>query len=232
MKHSIKSSWWGRVRRWVLGLAALLGLAGGARAQGPVFDRVTECGQGINYFSLEQLAVDGAGNVYAAGAFRGMVAFGGILLSSAGGGGTGVPGGGVDNDWWVAKLDAAGAVVWAVRGGGAGDDQAHALALDGQGHVYVAGAGGSAVWEPEIELEYAGLAGGDSGSARRGHGDVAVAGPRQRQQWQRRVVPWAGRGRSGARIRGRAFGASGGGDRIRQHPVGAVGFWRWVRGAA
>ncbi len=138
MKHSIKSSWWGRVRRGVLGLAGLLGLAGVARAQGPVFDRVSECGQSpsSSNFLLEKIAVDAAGNTYATGFFEGAALFGATILTSAGG-----------KDWWVAKLDAAGAVAWAVRGGGPGEDRPYGLALDGQGHVFVGGqAQGQAVF--------------------------------------------------------------------------------------
>jgi hypothetical protein len=42
-------------------------------------------------------------------------------------------------DVWVAKLDANGAGIWAVRYGGTGDDRDPKLAMDAAGDVYVAG---------------------------------------------------------------------------------------------
>ncbi len=132
-----------RAPRFVGLLAVCLALAGGAHAQAPaapVFDRVSECGQSpsSSVFLVEKIAVDAAGNVYAAGYFAGVALFGSTLLTSAGG-----------TDWWVARLDAAGAVAWAVRGGGPGDDRPYGLALDGQGHVFVGGeAQGQATFGP------------------------------------------------------------------------------------
>ena len=111
-----------------------------ARAQGagPAFDRAATCGQPTtgSFYVPVRLAVDAAGNAYVAGYFAGTVVFGNTFLT------TGPPpsGGGRDYDWFVAKLDPLGAVLWAVRAGGLGaPDVCRDLCLDGQGHVYVAG---------------------------------------------------------------------------------------------
>lgn len=79
--------------------------------------------------SAKAVAVDPAGNVYAAGEFRGTVSFGGttIALTSAG-----------DADGWVAKLSASGAWQWANRAGGSAIDVAEAISADGTS-VFVTG---------------------------------------------------------------------------------------------
>jgi hypothetical protein len=74
------------------------------------------------------LALDGAGNLYLAGAFQGTATFGSTTLTSAG-----------NNDGFVAKLDNAGTVVWARRMGGSSDDQVFDIAVDNSGNVYIAG---------------------------------------------------------------------------------------------
>jgi len=111
---------------------------GGAvvRAQAPAFDRAAVCGQPASgsLYVPYRLAVDAAGNAYVGGYFRGTVVFGATILTSAPGT-NGRPG----NDWFVARLDPLGAVAWAVRAGGPGDDQGRDLCLDGQGHVYATG---------------------------------------------------------------------------------------------
>ena len=73
--------------------------------------------------------VDAQDNTYLTGSFIGTVSFGSFTLTSA------------DNryDVFVAKRDAAGAYLWAVQGGGPGDQQAKALAVDAGGNVYVTG---------------------------------------------------------------------------------------------
>src|SRR5262249_15633470 len=79
------------------------------------------------------IAVDGAGSVYTAGQFQDTVDFdpgpGTANLVSAG-----------NNDVFVSKLDAVGNYAWARRMGGADLDTASAIALDGAGGVYTAGA--------------------------------------------------------------------------------------------
>lgn len=72
--------------------------------------------------------VDGAGACHIAGRFSGSVAFGGLRLAGAGGA-----------DLFVAKVESSNAVRWAVGGGGAGDDEGTAVALDTGGVCYVAG---------------------------------------------------------------------------------------------
>ena len=73
--------------------------------------------------------VDAQGNTYLTGTFAGTVSFGAFALTSP------------DrySDVYVAKRDAAGAYLWAVQGGGPGDQQAKALAVDAGGNVYVTG---------------------------------------------------------------------------------------------
>ena len=75
-----------------------------------------------------EIVTDASGNSYVTGFFAGTVTIGGTSLTSAGG-----------NDVFVAKYDAAGVAQWAVRGGGAGDDIATAIALDASGNVGIAG---------------------------------------------------------------------------------------------
>lgn len=74
------------------------------------------------------LALDASGNVYLTGSFQGTSWFGSTNLTSAGG-----------NDVFVAKLDGLGNVTWAKRFGGAGEDIAVGLALDGSGNVHATG---------------------------------------------------------------------------------------------
>ena len=75
------------------------------------------------------IAVDTAGNVYAAGYFNGTAAFTtGHTLTSAG-----------DRDIFVVKLDTAGNFVWADHMGGKGIDQAMGIAVDSSGNVYTTG---------------------------------------------------------------------------------------------
>ncbi|HEX5134418.1 MAG TPA: hypothetical protein VFW81_03410 [Thermoanaerobaculia bacterium] len=74
------------------------------------------------------LALDGTGNVVVVGAFQGSVDFGGGSLTSVGG-----------IDMFVAKYSASGAHLWSRRFGGASDDYAEAVTVDGAGDVAVAG---------------------------------------------------------------------------------------------
>lgn len=79
------------------------------------------------------VAVDGNGNVYVTGVFPVAGAnfnIGGTggALSSAG-----------SNDVFVAKYDPSGAFLWAKNMGGTGSDNGNALAVDGNGNVYVTG---------------------------------------------------------------------------------------------
>jgi len=77
------------------------------------------------------VAVDGSGNVYVTGYFKGTVDFD--------------PGSGVDNhssggrDAFLSKFDSSGAFKWARTWGGSGDDYGHGVAVDGSGNVFVTG---------------------------------------------------------------------------------------------
>jgi hypothetical protein len=80
--------------------------------------------------SFASMAVDAAGNLFAAGEFTGWIDFGGGVLSSP-------PN---DVDGYVVSLDAAGAHRWSVLIGGAQQQTVRALALDPAGNVDVTGA--------------------------------------------------------------------------------------------
>ncbi|WP_460500568.1 T9SS type A sorting domain-containing protein, partial [Hymenobacter agri] len=73
-------------------------------------------------------ATDAAGNTYVTGYFRDSITVGNTRLYSLG-----------DNDIFVAKYDAAGAVVWAQRFGGTQADQGLTVAVSAQGAMYVGG---------------------------------------------------------------------------------------------
>lgn len=72
--------------------------------------------------------VDAAGNVYATGSFTGTSDFGGTNVVSAGG-----------NDMFLAKYNAAGALLWVATGGGPDTDQGLALTLSPDGTIVVGG---------------------------------------------------------------------------------------------
>lgn len=74
------------------------------------------------------LALDAADNVYLAGEFRGQLTLDGVPLRSAGG-----------SDALVASFDAAGALRWARRFGGAGDEIGYRVAAGRAGAVWLAG---------------------------------------------------------------------------------------------
>lgn len=75
------------------------------------------------------LAIDAAGNVYVAGSFSSStLTLGGITLTNAGG-----------TDLFVAKLDANGNWLSAVRAGGASNEGLNGIALDRNGNAYLAG---------------------------------------------------------------------------------------------
>jgi len=81
-----------------------------------------------NYSYVAATAVDGAGNVYLAGAFRNSVVLGGTTLTSLG-----------SFDVFVAKFNpTSNQFAWAQRAGGTGNDIATALAVSGT-NVYMTG---------------------------------------------------------------------------------------------
>ena len=75
------------------------------------------------------IAVDGQGNVYAAGSFDLSASFGTVVLTSSG-----------PQDMFLAKFDSTGALVYANRYGGPSfDDASPALAVDDVGNAYLGG---------------------------------------------------------------------------------------------
>ena len=82
-----------------------------------------------------RIAVDAAGDVYVTGSFAGQVAFGAVNLISKG-----------DQDIFVAKLHGNdGSAAWAQSIGSAASDGTLDLAIDGAGHVVVAGSVGGPI---------------------------------------------------------------------------------------
>jgi putative cell wall-binding protein len=112
-------------RLWaVLGLVAplLIGVpVGAATSSVQIIDQFGTAG----WDYVEGVAVDGFGNVivagYADGALPGQTAAGGY-------------------DGFVRKYDTAGGVLWTAQFGSAGGDLVEGVAVDGSGHIYVAGA--------------------------------------------------------------------------------------------
>jgi hypothetical protein len=79
------------------------------------------------------IALDGSGNSYVTGNFRGTATFGPgeaneTILTSAG-----------NDDVFVAMYDPSGALLWAKSAGGNGLDRASSIALDAAGNIYVIG---------------------------------------------------------------------------------------------
>jgi hypothetical protein len=88
------------------------------------------------------IAIDATGNLYTSGTFKGTVDLdpgaGSYVLSSVG-----------VYDIFINKLDAAGNFVWAQQLGGAGDDAAYSIVLDGSGNIYTSGSfSGTADFDP------------------------------------------------------------------------------------
>jgi hypothetical protein len=74
------------------------------------------------------VAVDGSGNVTAAGVLYQTSNFGGSSLATAGG-----------SDVWVARFSSAGAHVWSRRAGGTGEDWVYGVAVDVSGNASITG---------------------------------------------------------------------------------------------
>jgi len=110
-------------------MLALFGLSNNANAQALQWAKAMG-----GYFSDigQSIALDGSGNVYTTGYFRGIADFD--------------PGAGVTNltsagsyDIFISKLDASGNFVWAKAIGGLTNDLVFSIALDGSGNVYTTG---------------------------------------------------------------------------------------------
>jgi hypothetical protein len=117
------------------------------------------------------LGVDGSGNAYLTGNFRGIAIFGPgeiseTTLTSAG-----------DSDIFVAKYTAVGDLVWANRAGSTGSDFGKGLAMDSSGNAYVTGDFGEpATFEDDGEEAIFGA--GEAGEtilSNKGYSDIFVA---------------------------------------------------------
>lgn len=85
-------------------------------------------GGGTSDGMVSGLAVDGAGNCFLNGMFKGTLRLGAQAFTSAG-----------DNDFYVARLNAAGEPSWAVAAGGPGIDYGLGLAVDAAGRCLITG---------------------------------------------------------------------------------------------
>lgn len=74
------------------------------------------------------LAIDGSNNIFLCGYFNNIVNFGGVNYASAG-----------LSDMFLAKYNSGGTHQWSRRFGGPADDEAHGLAVDGSGNVFMTG---------------------------------------------------------------------------------------------
>ncbi|MDO7874557.1 SBBP repeat-containing protein [Hymenobacter sp. ASUV-10] len=83
---------------------------------------------GFGESRLSAIGSDAAGNTYLTGYFKRTITLGAISLRSAG-----------YSDVVVAKRDAAGRYLWAVRAGGQFDDRGRDVAVDAAGNVYFTG---------------------------------------------------------------------------------------------
>lgn len=97
------------------------------------------------------IATDPTGNSYVVGAIQTngiypTVTFDNITLTGHG-----------DYDWFIAKYDANGSVLWAKNGGGTAGDMAFGVALDNLGGVYVAGFFSGTMTVDEVTVTSAGL---------------------------------------------------------------------------
>ncbi|MDD3464742.1 MAG: SBBP repeat-containing protein [Candidatus Cloacimonetes bacterium] len=86
---------------------------------------------GTNSDAGHGIAVDGVGNAYVTGSFRGTATFGNHVLTVSG------------DEWFkdifAAKLDPSGNWLWAVRAGGTSEDMGYGIDVDGAGNAYVTG---------------------------------------------------------------------------------------------
>ncbi len=85
-------------------------------------------GGGSEADEANAIAVDGSGNVYVAGKFKGSATIATTALASAGG-----------EDGFVGKYNSSGAGQWSASYGGSDGDDGRGVRTDGSGNVYVAG---------------------------------------------------------------------------------------------
>lgn len=133
----MKTEVWGIV----ITLAAVMVLAFTAGAADGDFAWAKAMG-GPNFDSANGMVLDNSGNIYATGHFRSTSDFDpgpGVFELDAGDG----------NDVFVAKLDNAGNLVWAVAMGGSDNDAGFGIALDTAGNLYTTGSfRGTADFDP------------------------------------------------------------------------------------
>ncbi|MFY9309473.1 MAG: gliding motility-associated C-terminal domain-containing protein [Bacteroidia bacterium] len=83
---------------------------------------------GVTNDEALDVASDSSGNYYVAGYFTSGATFGNTVLNSSG-----------NSDIFIAKYNASGTVLWAVKAGGPGADRAYSIKADNAGNVYVTG---------------------------------------------------------------------------------------------
>ena len=86
---------------------------------------------GRAYYDYSQdIALDGAGNIFITGYFSEPNLFEALVASATSAGG---------NDIFVAKYDASGNQIYAIEMGGVGSDISYGIAVDGSGNAYITG---------------------------------------------------------------------------------------------
>ncbi|MDB6118305.1 MAG: hypothetical protein JWO08_2086 [Verrucomicrobiaceae bacterium] len=93
----------------------------------PDFDWVMHAG-GPKHDKTRCICIDNEGNVFITGEFSGTSQWDGQTITSAG-----------DMDFFIAKLDPAGKVMWVHTGGGSKTDRGYGVACDDAGNCYVTG---------------------------------------------------------------------------------------------
>lgn len=83
---------------------------------------------GIEKDSVQSIAVDGSGNVYITGFYKGAATFNGNTIYATG-----------DNDIFIAKYNTSGVFQWARTAGGQDSDAGAGVAVDAGNNVYVVG---------------------------------------------------------------------------------------------
>ena len=120
--------------RTILVLVTLLCLAQTAVAQSPDWLWARNSGSVSNDYS-NAVCTDADGNVYITGTFQGStITFGSYVLQNTTEGFL---------DFFIAKYDSQGNVIWAVSDGGAEDDYAYGICIDLTGNVFITGYYGS-----------------------------------------------------------------------------------------
>lgn len=76
----------------------------------------------------QAMTTDNQGNLYITGSFTGTLTVGNTTLSSAG-----------ENDIFIVKYNANGAILWAIRARGNRDDVTSGITTDNQGNIYISG---------------------------------------------------------------------------------------------